>query len=180
MGVSSEPSRRPKAPSRRVATVGLMAGICAALQVSAGVAPVVGHVLSAVCTLPMALVSMTGLAPGIACLITSSALVFSAFPAEAPILLCMTGPLGVALGVSMRTKAGVKAQILAGTLTLTAGMVLLSKVVGIDPAGGLTSHLSFLTVAGAYVTFSLFYSALWVMALRRLAPRLLRLLDMSW
>lgn len=140
----------------------------------------VGHVLSAVCTLPMALVSMTGLAPGIACLITSSALVFSAFPAEAPILLCMTGPLGVALGVSMRTKAGVKAQILAGTLTLTAGMVLLSKVVGIDPAGGLTSHLSFLTVAGAYVTFSLFYSALWVMALRRLAPRLLRLLDMSW
>lgn len=170
----------PLPPGRRVAIVGLAAGVCAALQMAAGAFPGVGHVLSMFTTLPIALLTMASPRAGLACLAVAAAAVFTVFPTESPILVFMTGSLGFALGLAHSARVAATTQAAAGAVTLTLGMTALSHIIGIDPMGSSLASLGTLRAAGVYLVFSVLYSVLWTAALNRIAPRLLRTLNKSW
>ncbi|OPZ62755.1 MAG: hypothetical protein BWY85_01982 [Firmicutes bacterium ADurb.Bin506] len=167
----------PRLPLRQVAAIGLAAGLCAVLQAAAGVLPGIGHVLSMLPTFPIALLTMASPGAGAACLAVAAATVFTVFPEESPILVFMTGPLGIALGLAGSLNVSVVAQSCIGAVTLTLGMAALSLIVGIDPLGGGLASLGLLRTLGVHLVFSFVYSLLWITALKRTAPRLLRLLN---
>ena len=164
-------------PGNLVAKAGIMAALAACLQLAAGFFPGPGHLLSALGTLPIFLVANARPATGLASLIAASLVVFFIQPLEAPILLLMTGPLGWALGWARSKGHNNGRQVLVGGGVLTAGMLILTYLVGIPAFGPLLSATPPATVVATYLLFALTYSLLWVAGLNRFLPRLEKALD---
>lgn len=156
----------PYSRARLVATAGLMAALTACFQLAAAFLPGPGHALSAMGTLPIALLACISPAAGLAALLTGSVLVSMISPAEAPILLLMTGPLGLALGWAKNRLFPRWLQVLWAGLILAAGMSLLTYLVGMPAFGNLLAGWGPWLVLAFYLCFAFVYTWLWTFFLQ--------------
>lgn len=77
--------------NKNIAFLGIMSGLAAMLQVSAGIIPVVGHLLSAFSTLAITFSGRLGWKQGILSYFSSTMIILLIQPAEAPIFLFTIG-----------------------------------------------------------------------------------------
>lgn len=145
-------------PSRTV-VLGLLAGLAAVLQLGPVYWPGPGYLLAMAATLPAA-VGTALHAPRAHQLYAAAAVLIGLVAVEEMfVFLLTTGPLGLMLGYLHERPAWQALPVAAGVLT--AGMLALPYLAGIDAFGGLGSALSRSVLAAGYFGFSMLYAALW-------------------
>lgn len=165
----------PASRGALVARAGVMASLAAVCQLAAGFFPGPGHVLSVFGTLPIALVAYTSPVGGLLSLLAASSVVFLLQPLETPILLFVTGPIGLVLGwAANRSWPRVRGVLLA-TAALAGGMMLITYGLSMPAFGdGLTVASPWMMLAIS-LGFAFVYNWLWALCLpwlfRRLSPR---------
>ncbi len=146
---------------RKLVICSLLASLTALLQISAALFPGPGHVLSAFCTLPIALAAFIGPSTGVMSIFVSTWLTLIIQPAELPILTLTTAPLGLVIGSGLHYSAKPLTVILIGTASLTAGMSLLTFGLGLPAFGPFLANKDFVPLILFYTGFAFIYSAAW-------------------
>lgn len=156
-------------PPRTVA-LACLAGLAGALQLGPRYMHAPGYLLAAASTLPIAIGS--ALRPQRSTwLFAAAALLVGMFSDQQLfIFLTTTGPLGLMLGLTEDHPAW--HSVLAATLALVAGLLLLPSLSGFYPFGGMDLAWLPLQRLGVYTAFSLIYAALWTSLFRRLWRRI--------
>lgn len=155
-----------KGRSSPVAMMGVLAGLTAALQLGPVWWPGAGFLLAMAATLPV-FVGAALHPERSPWLLFSAGVVTALFSLqEMAVLLTMTGPLGLALGVTIRRPRTAAVPAAAGVLTL--GMLLLPVLAGVHPWGGLERFWAFPVKLAAYLLFALAYAYSWRILCRKL------------
>ena len=157
-----------------VVKTGLMAALAACLQLFASFLPGPGHALGAFATLPIALIAGVNPAAGLGGLLVASGVVFLIQPLGAPILLFLSGPLGVVLGWGKKMGLPLPFRVLVGGLPLVVGMLIVTYVLGRSALGGFIYSRPVLLMIGLYLILALVYTWLWVSLMDNYCGRLQR------
>lgn len=146
---------------RNLVRYSLLASIAALMQASAGFFPGPGHVLGAFNTLPIAMAAFISPKGGLFCYIISSWLTFIIMPAQMPLLILCTAPLGLALGTGIHFNAKMSFCIISSAVILTMGMAVLTVILGIPAFGSILKGKGFGIILSFYTCFALVYSYAW-------------------
>ncbi|MCL5045312.1 MAG: hypothetical protein M1598_00605 [Actinobacteria bacterium] len=157
-----------------VVKTGLMAALAACLQLFASFLPGPGHALGAFATLPIALIAGVDPAAGLGGLLVASGVVFMVQPLGAPILLFLSGPLGVVIGWGKKTGLPLPLRVLVGGVPLVIGMLIVTYVLGRPALGEFVYSRPALVVFGLYLVLALIYTWLWISLLDSYCGRLQR------
>lgn len=147
---------------RNMVRYSLLASVATMLQMSAVLFPGPGRILAAFNTLPIALAAYIGPRGGFFCYLVSAWLAMTIMPAEMPVLVLCTAPLGLVLGWGVHYSLKDPVVILAGTITFAAGMALMTLLLGIPAFGPLFAGKKFPVMFGFYTSFALAYSWAWL------------------
>lgn len=139
----------------------LLASITTLLQLSAIFFPGPGHILSAFTTLTVAIAAYMGPRGGIFCYVISTMLTFMLQPSELPLLALCTAPLGLILGWSLHYRFYKLLTVLAGTVILTNGLLIITFILGVPAFGALLFNSGYWTNITIYACFSFVYSYAW-------------------
>lgn len=156
--------------ARPVITLGLMAGLTALLQTAPLWWPGPGYLLAAAAVLPVALGAAADPRRASWCFAAAVAVTGLVSTQEAVILLCTSGPLGLALG--RRAERPWPARALAGAAWLTVGQWAVRPLAGIWPWGGSEAAWSPGWRAAAYAGFALIYAGGWAWAFAQIWLRI--------
>lgn len=150
--------------------LGLLGGLCAAMQLAPLYMPAAGYLLAMASSLPVA-VATTVTPRRCTWFFVATALVIGLVSREEmAVFITTTGPLGIMLGL-MADRPAWMAVPSAG-IVLAGGMILLPSLGGVYPFGGLEVHWSPWVLAGAYLLFGITYAALWHAFFARLWGRM--------
>ncbi|MBU5444732.1 hypothetical protein KQI79_22160 [Paenibacillus sp. MSJ-34] len=151
-----------EAATRKMITVAFLAALSAMFQSMGGLLPGIGYLISPLATAPIVLSTVLSLGSGLTAYALAMLLLFFIQPSELIVFPFTTGILGLGIGGSLLYLKIRLSAVIAGSLSLWAGILLLLYVFRfpvLGPAVSTTFNLS--TIAMVYV-FSLFYSWLWV------------------
>jgi hypothetical protein len=150
-------------------TLGVLAGLAAALQLAPLWGQGIGLLLAAAATLPAAV--GTALAPRrcIWFLLVTAAVIGLASREELFVFMTGTGPLGMVLGLTLDRRPWGSAA--GAALVLAGGMALMPLLAGVYAFGGVEQGWPMAVRFGVYLLFALGYSRLWVTIFRRVWTR---------
>jgi len=157
---------------QKFSTCSLLVSLTVLFQISIGVLPGLGHILSAAGVLPISLAGI--ISPGTAFMgvAVSAWLTFILMPHEFPIFVLLIAPLGLILGISIHFSLKSPIAILLGTGALTIGMMLLTFGLGIPAFGPFLANEGHFTVLLFYICFSFLYSMVWSRFILKIKSRL--------
>jgi len=138
--------------------------------------PAIGLFFSPLSTLPVAIAAFYHTPLGIAVLFSSALILTLVSLQETVILLLTTGLLGIVIGTLLYRK-GILISILFSTIILFLGMASLTYIVGISAFGDLTSSASITLTLFIFITFSLIYSIIWNIYIRRFIKYLIKIIN---
>jgi len=164
--------REHNSPVRTITVCSALASITAILQLSAVFVPAAGHVLSAFCSLPVAVATAFRPVGGIYTTVVAALIVFMVQPLEAPVLLLTSAPLGWVLAVGIVTGRQRWLTVFCGAIIFFAGTALLTYIAGQVLFGGSLGGSAFYRLIAYNALFSLFYTAVWEVFVRRVINRL--------
>ena len=158
--------------TQKLTTCSLLASLTVLFQVSIGVLPGLGHILSAAGVLPISLAGI--ISPGTALMGVGVAawLTFVILPHEFPFFILCIAPMGVILGCSIHLSLKSPIPILAATGALAAGMMILSFSLGIPAFGPFQANASYFAIFLFYIGFSFVYSIVWYSFIMKMKKRL--------
>jgi|GEM_PF-4519411 len=150
--------------------LGILVGLTVLLQLGPVYWPGGGMLLAMAATLPAAVAS--ALVPGHCTRVFLAVCILLGLlaPEEMFIYMCMTGALGLMLGLMVRRP--VWQAVPASAAVLTGGMLMLPYLGGVWPMGGLERGWGPLAMLLVYGGVALGYAALWFYLLKRLLARL--------
>ena len=151
-----------------------MAAITVLLQISIGLLPGPGHILSAFGTLPVAIAAFIAPGPGIMCVLVSSWLTFILLPAELPIFVLCIAPLGLFIGLGLHYSLKPLFVVLVCTFILAAGMLSITFGFGMPAFGPFLVGERYSVLFVCYLGFSFIYSSAWYSFTCRVLTRLRR------
>lgn len=166
--------KRSPTSVRNLVRYSLLASLTALMQVSAGLFPGPGHVVSAFGTLPVAVAAFLSPRGGVACFIISAWLTLIVLPAELPTLALGTAPLGLIIGLGLHYSLAAPVVIITGAVHLTMAMLFMTLVLGIPVFGSYLDSSAIFTLTAVYGGFSLLYSTAWLGFIKKVVFRLTR------
>lgn len=152
---------------RTITIGGILSTIAVILQSAPVYLPAIGLALSPFSTLPIAIAAHYQISLGVTALISSALLLAFVSVQESVILLFTTGLFGIVMGVLLFRK-GILASTLFSGILLSAGMIMLTFVVGIPAFGGFTDSLPATIICLIFFTFSMLYAVLWNICVRKI------------
>lgn len=153
---------------------GIFTAITVLLQSAPVFLPVIGMALSPFSTLPVALAAVINTYLGTGVLLSSAIILIAVSIQEASILLFATGIFGVVMGALIFRK-GILAAIIFSSLSLSAGMMILTYLVAVPGFVELADSLPFTSILFIFLLFSFIYASIWNVCFRRFANYLLKL-----
>lgn len=157
--------------SRNLCFGALLAALAAIIQISPLYFPFVGISLSAFSTLPIAIAAYLKESTGAMTYLISSILIAFWSPPQAVIFLCISGLLGLILGILMKRKFSWYLVVGLSALSLLMGLFVVSKIIGLPVFPWLagTNRIYFFPLV---IFFSCLYSFIWIPILGALFNRL--------
>lgn len=152
---------------RFVSVGGMLAALTVIFQAAPVFLPAIGLVLSPLSTLPIAIAAASNILLGFSVLFSSSILLTIVSVQEALILLFTTGLLGIVIGALLNRKGIIISTLISG-LTLSLGMIVLTYVIGVPAFVEMARSLSTLLILFIFFLFSLVYSSIWNICIRKL------------
>ncbi|CUH92096.1 hypothetical protein [Herbinix luporum] len=153
---------------------GILTSITVILQSAPVFLPIIGLILSPFSTLPVALAALINVYLGLGVFTSSLFILLIVSIQEGAIFLFATGILGIVLG-SLLFRKGILITILASSLTLSIGMILLTLIVAIPGFVYMVTCFAFIFIIIIYLMFSLAYVSIWTICFRRLANYLFKI-----
>lgn len=158
--------------TQKLTTCALLASLTVLFQVSIGVLPGLGHILSAAGVLPISLAGIISPGTAIMGVAVTAWLTFVILPHEFPLFILCTAPLGLILGCSIHFSLKSPIAILAATGALSAGMMILTFGLGTSAFGPFLANGGYCTVLLFYIGFSFVYSVVWSSFIMKMKKRL--------
>lgn len=152
---------------RFVSVGGMLAALTVIFQAAPVFLPAIGLVLSPLSTLPIAIAAASNILLGFSVLFSSSILLTIVSVQEALILLFTTGLLGIVIGGLLNRKGIIISTLISG-LSLSLGMIVLTYVIGVPAFVEMARSLSTLLILFIFFLFSLVYSSIWNICIRKL------------
>lgn len=152
---------------RFVSVGGMLAALTVIFQAAPVFLPAIGLVLSPLSTLPIAIAAASNILLGFSVLFSSSILLTIVSVQEALILLFTTGLLGIVIGALLNRKGIIISTLISG-LALFLGMIVLTYVIGVPAFVEMARSLSTLLILFIFILFSLVYSSIWNICIRKL------------
>lgn len=150
----------------------IMASLTVLFQMSIGLFPGIGHILSAAGVLPISLAAI--ISPGTALMSVAVAawLTFIILPHELPLFIFCTAPLGLVLGCGIHYSWNFPTTSLIGTASMAAGMMILAFILGVPAFGPLFGNDNSMALMMFCTGFSLIYSIAWLSLIVKMKKRL--------
>lgn len=161
-------------PVQAISIGGLLTAITILFQSAPVFLPGIGMAFSPVSTLPIAVAAVMSVFLGVSVLISATLILMLVSVQEAMILVFTTGLFGIILG-SLIYRKGRLFTLLTSTIGLSGGMLLLTYIVAIPGFSEVTASLSFFLTLLLYIAFSLLYSGIWSVILRKFVALLIRI-----
>ena len=158
---------------RLISIGGILTTITVLFQSAPVFLPAVGLLFSPLSTLPVAIAAFYHIPLGLTVLISSALILTLVSIQEAIILLLTTGLLGIVIGTFLYRK-GMLISIVFSTIILFLGMVSLTYIVGISAFGDLTSSASIPLTLFIFTVFSLIYTSIWNIYIRKFINYLIK------
>lgn len=152
---------------RFVSVGGMLTALAVLFQAAPVFLPAIGLVLSPLSTLPIAIAAASNFLLGLSVLFSSAILLTIVSVQEALILLFTTGLLGIVIGTFLNKK-GIIISTLISALALSLGMIVLTYIIGVPAFVELASSLSTPLILFIYFLFSLVYTSIWNICVRKL------------
>jgi hypothetical protein len=150
---------------RFISIGGILTTLAVLFQSAPVFLPAIGLALSPFSTLPIALAAYFNISLGISVLFSSVLILVFISLQEALILLFTTGLLGIVLGLLYKKK--ILISTLYTALTLSAGMIILTYMIGISAFGDFTNAISMPLTLLIYLLFSLIYTSIWNICIKK-------------
>lgn len=148
-----------------------MGGVSTAIAVLFQSAPVflpgVGFAISPLSTLPIAIAAVSNVSLGLTVFISSALILVMVDVQETIILLFTTGLLGVVIG-TLLYRNGTIISILFSGIALSIGMMFLTYIAAIPSFVDITNTLPVYLTFIIYFSFSLVYSSLWNIFIKKI------------
>lgn len=128
--------------------------------------PAIGLALSPLSTLPIALAAVSSISLGFCVLFSSAFLLVLVSAEETIILLFTTGLLGFVMGTLLCRK-GVLSSIIGSSIALSLGLLCLTYIVSMTAFVEFTNSRSTPFIVLIFFSFSLVYSSIWTICLRK-------------
>lgn len=158
---------------RFISIGGILTTLAVLFQSAPVFLPAVGLALSPFSTLPVALAAYFNISLGITVLFSSVLILTFVSVQEALILLFTTGLFGIVIGSLY--KKGLFVSILYSAIALTTGMLIQTYIVGISAFGDFTSSLSIPITVIIFIIFSLIYTSIWNICLKKFIHYLIKI-----
>lgn len=152
--------------SRFICVGGILTTIAVLFQSAPVFLPAIGLALSPLSTLPIAMAAVSNISLGFAVFLSSALILAAISVQEAIILLFTTGLLGIIMGALLYRK-GIIVSILFSSAALSLGMIFSTYIVGIPGFEALTRSLSTPLTLFIFLSFSLVYTSIWNVCLRK-------------
>lgn len=153
-------------------TCALLASLTVLFQISMGVLPGIGHILSAAGVLPISLMGIVSPGTALMGVAVSAWLTFIILPHELPMFILCTAPLGLVLGFGIHFSLKSPITIIIGTGAFAAGMMIIAFFLGVPAFGPILANKGFYTVFVFYIGFSLAYCMAWLSFITQMKKRL--------
>ncbi|AGK96965.1 hypothetical protein Clopa_2082 [Clostridium pasteurianum BC1] len=153
---------------------GILTTIAVLFQSAPVFLPAIGLALSPLSTLPIAIAAVSNISLSFTVFFSSALILVIVSAQETIILLFTTGLLGIVIGTLLYRK-GIIISILFSSIALSLGMIFLTYIVGISPFVDLTSPLSTPLTFLIFFSFSLVYSSIWNICLRKFMNYLIKI-----
>lgn len=153
---------------------GLLTAITIMFQSAPVFLPGIGIALSPFSTLPIAIAAVLSVFLGIAVLISSAIILMIVSTQEAIILIFTTGLLGIMLG-SLLYRKGLFITLLAATVSLSIGMLVLTYIAAVPGFAEVTGALTVPLTLLIFFTFSLSYSSVWSISFKKFISLLVKI-----
>ncbi len=160
--------------ARFVSVGGMLTTLAVIFQSAPVFLPIVGLAFSPISTMPIALAAYLNISLGIVVYLSTAFILTIIYIQEAIIFVFTTGLLGLGIGTLLYRK-GTIASIIFSSILLSLGMLLLTYFVGIALFGNITIPARIPLTLFIFFTFSLLYSTIWCLVLKKLINYLIRM-----
>lgn len=167
----------PKA--KKIVFVSLLSCIGAILQSAGGYLPGVGYAISPLATAPVILCTLFSIPFGLYSYTLIALLLFILQPSELIIFPFTTGLLGLFIGISLQLFRKKWSHVLSGATGLVIGICIVLYGLQFPVLGPAIPHTVSLPIVGMIISFSIFYSWIWVVIVYRLIHRITRIIFSS-
>lgn len=157
---------------QKLNTCSLLASLTVLFQISIGVLPGLGHILSAFGVLPISLAVIISPTTALMSVAVTAWLTFVIMPYEFPLFIFCIAPLGLALGISIYFTLKYPLALILGTLAQAGGMLILAYSLGMPAFGTFLFNKNYFAVFLFYVGFSFVYCAAWLGFIKKMKRRL--------
>lgn len=145
---------------------GMLTAIAVLFQSAPIFLPAIGLALSPFSTLPIAIATIINFFLGLTVFLSSAFLLTIVSLQETMIFCFTTGLLGIVVGALLYRKKFI-ISTLCSSIALSLGMVFLTYIIGIPSFVEFTSSLSIPITLLIFFLFSLIYSGIWTVVLRK-------------
>ena len=145
---------------------GILTAIAVLFQSAPAFLPAIGFALSPLSTLPIAIAAVSNISLGLPVFISSALILVIVDVQETIILLFTTGLLGIVMGTFL-FRNGIIISILFSSIALSLGIMVLTYLVCIPAFVDLTMAFSPLFTFLIFFLFSLVYSSIWNICLKK-------------
>lgn len=161
--------------SRSVCIGGILTALAVLFQSAPALLPGVGLALSPLSTLPIAMAAAINMALGLTVFFSSALILTFVSMQESIILLFTTGLLGITIGILTKRKGNMISILLSG-VALSLGMLCLTYIVGVPAFAELTETISPPFIFLTFILFSLAYSSIWNICIRKFMNHMLKII----
>lgn len=159
--------------SRCVCIGGILTALAVLFQSAPVFLPGVGLTLSPLSTLPIAMAAVINISLGLTVFFSSALILTFVSVQESIILLFTTGLLGITLGILLNRKGNLISILLSG-VALSFGMLCLTYIIGVPAFAELTETVSAPFIILTFILFSLAYSSIWNICIRKFMNRMIK------
>lgn len=153
---------------------GILTALVVLLQSAPVFLPAIGMALSPFSTIPISIAAVLNISLGFTVFFSSALILVIISVQEAVILFFTTGLLGILIGALLYRK-GLLISILFSSIALTIGIIALTYIIAIPSFVELTSSFSIPLTLLIFFLFSLIYSSIWNIGMRKLLNYLMKI-----
>jgi hypothetical protein len=153
--------------ARRVALLGLLTALAAAMQAAGVFLPMVGPVLAMLSSLPVALGTL--LAPqDVPWMVLATGVVLLVIHVPDAIVFMLTmGPTGLTAAWALNCQRTTWQRILVPAVVLSGGMLVITFIIGLPTFAGVVQQWGTVGAIAIFAVFGLLYSVLWIRVISR-------------
>ena len=150
---------------------GILTALTIIFQAAPVFLPTIGLILSPVSTFFVAIGAITNITLGVFIFISSAIILLTISIEEALVYIFTTGILGLIIGFLLYRQKLLICLIIS-SLTLSLGMFLLTLIINLSGFNEIVNGFPIIQYLSIFVLFSLLYSFLWIIGLKKLLNNL--------